>query len=349
MNNVKTLKILLAAAVVLLCACTGLCIFLYVNNNRAIPAAVQENESTAVCYTRQQLEAQIEEALKDYQESWSNKLKTHFENGNSTASYLRQQFPDKVVYYDNKSKSYIFGKISSKLPANTLSVQNFKKDEDTGKLEYLKDGKTVSQWGIDVSRYQGKINWTKVKQSGIDFAILRLGYRAYGSGQIIEDISFKENIEGALKNEISCGVYFFTQAITAQEAREEAQYMIDILNRYAVTEPVIIDVEPILGDTYRAEDLTPQEQTEIIKAFCSTIAAAGYTPMIYANLSTYMSSMDLDQLSEYKLWYAFYEDELYFPYEIDMWQYTDTGSIDGIEGNVDLNIKFTKKDISGNE
>lgn len=266
-----------------------------------------------------------------------DEFKDKLSSGQTVLSLLKEYYPDNIIYVDNGR--YIFAEKISTLAQNTLNKNNFDKN-DNGEITYSENGKVVSHKGIDVSQFQGSIDFSKVKAAGVEYAIIRCGYRGYGSGTINEDPLFTEHIEGALQNDIAVGVYFFTQAITKEEAVEEADYVINKIKPYNVTYPIVIDVEEILGDTYRQQNLTKDELTDIIVAFCERVKEKGYTPMIYGNLKCLIGSVDLTRLEDYDKWFAYYADNLYYPYELSMWQYSDQGSIDGVNGNVDLNISF---------
>lgn len=200
--------------------------------------------------------------------------------------------------------------------------------------------------GIDVSVYQGTVNWEKVKADGIDFAIIRVGGRGYGSeGKIYDDRLFRQNIEGALAAGIPVGVYFFSQAITVEEAREEARYTLDQIQGYDITYPVVFDWEIIGGNTARTHGLSTNTLTSAAIAFCEMVEDAGYQPMIYFNSQCGYMKFDLSKLTSYPFWFAQYPTTNYpnFYYHFDMWQYTDSGTVDGISGRVDLNLYLIKK------
>ena len=221
-----------------------------------------------------------------------------------------------------------------------LDLNNFKKDEN-GFWAYYVDNVKVTMTGIDVSKWQYDINWNKVAASGVDYAIIRLGYRGTAeAGNCAMDPYYEQNIKGALDAGLQVGVYYFTQAITVEEAIEEANIVIDALKGYNITFPVVYDTEYREGG--RANDLSNAERTACAKAFCDTILAAGYTPVIYSSTNWAILNLNLEELQGYDLWYAYYgePENLYLPYEYTMWQYTDTGRVNGIETNVDLNISF---------
>ena len=173
--------------------------------------------------------------------------------------------------------------------------------------------------------------------------MIRCGYRAYGSGLLVEDTSFNTYTTNAIKNNIDVGVYFYSQALNKEEAIEEANYVLTLVKPYNITYPIAIDVEAIENDSFRQENLSASELTDVIIAFCDTIKAAGYTPLIYSNLLYFMDNVELERLEGYDKWFAGYQTASpYYPYKYAMWQYTSTGSINGVSGNVDINIAMKK-------
>lgn len=205
---------------------------------------------------------------------------------------------------------------------------------------YQDSNNRISTIGIDVSKYQGDIVWEKVRESGIEFVIIRLGFRGYGSGQLVLDEYFIQNIEGALEVGIKVGVYFFSQAITVEEAVEEAGFVYDHIKSYDITYPVVFDTEEIKNNEARTDGLEVEELTQITIAFCEKIKEWGYMPMIYANAKWLTTQLDLMQLTDYEIWYADYQEEPIYPYQFRIWQYTEEGSVPGIDGYVDLNVCF---------
>lgn len=206
--------------------------------------------------------------------------------------------------------------------------------------------------GIDVSKYNGDINWDKVKKDGVDFVIVRVGYRGYGkSGTLCTDPNYKANIEGALAAGIKVGVYYFTEALTTDEAREEAKFCISKIKDYNITLPVAIDYEyptdgknPI-GRMYNAK-LTKAEATANVKAFCAAVKKAGYTPLVYANKSDLSSLINGKTIGNtYKVWLANYTTKTTYANSYEYWQYTSSGKVNGITGKVDCNFWYTKKSI----
>lgn len=212
-----------------------------------------------------------------------------------------------------------------------------------GIIKY-EDSQYTSRFGIDVSKYQGKINWKKVKNAGAEFAILRIGYRGYGkSGNIKEDTCFFQNFKGAKEVGLDVGVYFFSQAVNEKEAIEEAQYVLKMLDGEKLQMPIVYDPEHILNDTARTDDVTGEQFTKNAIAFCETIRKAGYEPMVYANMLWEAYEFTMSDLAGIPIWYADYELLPQSPYEFSMWQYSQAGKIDGVSGSVDFNIQFVKR------
>ena len=337
--------------VIALFALTG-CIVLLLQNymlqNESAQAIAEFDEYKAqkeeCIYTQSDLEAYISEALLSGDEEGRNEvlatLRNRMQNGDSTAEILRDLYTeDVVVYSDGK---YHFFPITDTLKQHNYEYDNFKVMEND-QIVYVNDTNDIlSQKGIDVSKYQEKIDWNKVAQDGVEFAFIRTGVRGSTEGKIIEDTYFEDNIKGALKNDISVGVYFFSQATTPKEAVEEAEFVLEMIEPYDVTYPIVYDLEEVTSENARTNDLSKEEYTENCIAFCETIKAAGYTPMIYGNLKTFMIMLDMQQVEEYDKWFAYYNQEVYFPYEFSIWQYTSEGSVQGIKGDVDLNICMKK-------
>lgn len=207
--------------------------------------------------------------------------------------------------------------------------------------------------GIDVSYHQGYIHWDKVaafnqgetankNKPTIDFAMVRIGRRFADSGTIQEDPMWLTNVTGAREHGLLVGVYFFSQAINPAEALEEAQFVISLLDGMALDLPVVFDWE-FMGETDRTAHMDAATLNACAKTFCDAIAAAGYTPMVYFNEDLSSRLLDLQQMQYegYAFWLAKYSTQMTYPYKIQMWQYTDKGVVDGINGNVDLNLYFT--------
>ncbi|MBQ9141901.1 MAG: glycoside hydrolase family 25 protein [Lachnospiraceae bacterium] len=229
-------------------------------------------------------------------------------------------------------------KINTKLEKNEYDFTKLVSQSQL--MQYYKDGKECSFVGVDISKYQEYIDFNKVKKAGIDFCMVRVGARGYGTGALVLDEYFHENMKRATDAGLSLGVYFFSQAITEEEAIEEANMVLEQIEAYNVTYPVAFDMEYIENDKARVEQLTKKEKTAIAKAFLDTIGAAGYTPIIYGKKEWLLLKLDLTKLTDYDVWLAQYEDIPEYPYKFSMWQYTNQGTVDGISGKVDLNISF---------
>ena len=201
------------------------------------------------------------------------------------------------------------------LPTNPYGQFDFQYDG-----WFLKSTAVECLSGIDVSAYQGDIDWEQVKEAGVDYAIIRLGYRGYESGKLVEDKFARKNLDGATAAGIPIGVYFFSQALSEEEAREEAQFVLDMIATYEVTMPVVFDWEHIHNDSARTNGMDPYVVTDCAKAFLEIIDGAGYWPMMYFNSFQARKLFYLDQLMEYDFWLALYSDRMTFPYKVDMWQ-----------------------------
>lgn len=333
--------------IIALTALTG-CIFLLLQNymlkDESVQAMAELDEykiqNEGYIYTQSDVDSLIQEASvaanEEGREEILSDLRTRMDNGDSTAEVLRDLFTDDVVVYaDGK---YNFFPITDDFKKHDYVVDNFKLQEN-GQIVYVDDtNEVLSKKGIDVSRYQGEIDWEEVASDGVEYAFIRAGVRGSTEGNITEDVNFEDNIEGAIDNGIEAGVYFFTQATTPEEAVEEAEFVLEMIEPYDVTYPVVYDIEEVTSEDARTADLTRKEYTENCIAFCETIKAAGYTPMIYGNLKTFMIMLDMEQIEEYDKWFAYYNPEVYFPYEFSVWQYTSEGSVKGIESDVDLNV-----------
>ena len=201
--------------------------------------------------------------------------------------------------------------------------------------------------GIDVSRWNQTIDWEKVKEDGIEFAIIRCGYRGATSGSLVLDPLYEENIKGAIAAGIPVGVYFFTQAVSEMEAIEEASMVIRLIEDYDVDYPVFLDSESA-GGKGRADSLEADERTKYHKAFLETVASAGYETGVYASRNWLNNRLDMTRLSQYKVWLAEYADAPTYDKYYDMWQYTSKGSVNGIETRVDLDMCYMNIDTSIN-
>lgn len=192
--------------------------------------------------------------------------------------------------------------------------------------------------GIDVSKWQGTIDWNAVKSSGISFVVIRCGYRGSSTGVLVKDPMFEANIKGATKAGLKVGLYFFSQAVNEKEAVEEASMAIALAKDYKISYPIFIDTEWTSGG--RANGISKDTRTAVCKAFCETIKSAGYTPGVYACKSWYQDSLNVSTLNGYKIWLAQYASQPTYSGRYDMWQYTDKGKVNGISTSVDMNISY---------
>lgn len=255
----------------------------------------------------------------------------------SSITSLRPFYPDKVIVVSQGQFNFV--DINKDLKLTELDPTCFYTNVD-GIMEYSVDGQVLSYKGIDVSSYQGDIDWASVAADGVDFAIIRTTLRGYGTGRLVEDETFEDNIQGAMAAGIHVGAYVFSQAINEEEVIEEAQSAIDKLSPYVTGVPIVIDVERISGGDGRMDDLTPAERTDLILKFCEVVSNAGYKPYIYYNTEMSILYVDIARLEGIPKWYASYSSDFFYPYDIDILQYSATGRVAGISGDVDMDICF---------
>ncbi len=238
------------------------------------------------------------------------------------------------INYPDGKKAYCLG--NGKLAIGQLKI---------GKSIYYFDSEgyliKTEKRGIDVSEFQGKIDWRAVKKSGIEFAFIRVGGRYGLSGKFYEDKQYHNNMKGAAQNDIDTGIYFFTQAINEAEAIQEARFACSRLKGYDIKFPVVIDTESLEG--CRHNNLTVQQRTNVVKAFCEEVIRQGYKPMIYSGLYWLQDNLDMSQLTKYDVWVAQYNLTCDYKGKYSCWQYTSKGSVPGIKGNVDMNIWYYNK------
>ncbi len=227
---------------------------------------------------------------------------------------------------------------NSSYPRMKYNQQAFSPGED-GRMQYAGED-YVLRHGIDVSEFNGEVDWEKVKADGYDFVFIRLGYRGYGEGDMYEDAYFAQNLAGAKAAGMDVGVYFFAQAVSEEEAEEEARYVLDMLQGTELQMPVIYDVEPIRTDDARTDDVTGQQFTKNTAAFCRVIEENGYRAGYYANLKWEVFMLNMNDLKDYVVWYAGYAERPLTAYDFSIWQYSDQGDVDGIETNVDLDVEI---------
>lgn len=220
------------------------------------------------------------------------------------------------------------------LPANPYGPGDFRFEDG-----YLTCTAGESLLGVDVSEHQGEIDWQQVADAGIEFAIIRVGFRGYGSGKLVADEMAVANIEGAQAAGLKVGAYFYSQAISVEEAIAEAEFAMEILAGYTLDMPLVYDWEYVSADA-RTGSTDSDTVTACTAAFCDTVRDGGYTPMYYSNLDLAGSLFQLSELRDYPFWLAMYSDQMTYLYKISMWQYTASGTVPGIDGGVDLNLYF---------
>lgn len=221
--------------------------------------------------------------------------------------------------------------------ANPFEPSDFKTNSETGEIT-MTGGNAMK--GIDVSEWQGNIDWQQVKDSGVEFVIIRVGGRGMNEGALYTDDYAQTYYEGASAVGLKVGAYVFAQSVTVEEAVEEAEFVLDQVKNWDIQMPLVFDWE-YSGEGVRTSNVDSRTLTDMAMAFCDTIRAAGYEPMIYFGRSQSMNMMKLEELTDYPFWLAMYSTIMDYPYKVNMWQYTDQGSVPGISGNVDLNLWFT--------
>lgn len=227
---------------------------------------------------------------------------------------------------------------SSNCVISTPVIDSSKFSIEDGRIYYDSDD---AVYGIDVSKFQGEIDWNKVADDRVDFAMIRAGLRGYAKPNIVEDPMCRTNITEALGAGIDVGLYFHSQAITIEEAKEEAQFILEIARSFNITYPLVIDWERASAADSRTKDIPGDDVTKLCAAFCEEIKSAGYIPAFYFNPNDSSSDLDADELSNYIFWMAQYDSAVpNLDYSFQIWQYSNTGSVSGIIGNVDLNICF---------
>lgn len=265
------------------------------------------------------------------------------------AGFIRpvSQRPERYLTVSGLNSERYYIAFNNEIGVNDYYWENLNTEDKNNWVYYDADGNEASIRGIDVSKYQGEIDWKQVAEAGVQFAVIRMGYRGMNEGTLSVDPYFVRNVTEADKYGIKVGIYFFSQAVTVEEACEEAEFVLDNIREYNITYPVAFDTERVAGSNARANSLSVKDRTDICIAFCKTVADEGYVPMIYANTKYMLMGLELERLKEYELWYALYSDTITYPYRFEMFQYSDKGTVPGISGNVDLDISF--KDYSVTE
>lgn len=224
--------------------------------------------------------------------------------------------------------------------AEDTAVADALEDADRTEIKKLQNATGNSHVGIDVSKWNGDIDWDKVRNAGVEFAIIRAGYRGSVTGSLVEDPYFAANIKGATASGLPVGVYFFTQAVNEVEAVEEASAVLQLVREYKLEYPIFIDTEGA-GGNGRADGLDVETRTLVCEAFCRTIENAGYSAGVYASRNWYNNNLHTGRLdNDYHIWLAEYRSVPLYQGYYQIWQYTSKGHVDGIEGNVDMDISY---------
>jgi len=286
-------------------------------------------------YSRKDVEELIAAAKEEEAQRILLGIQQNLESGMAATAALRPFYDDKIVLAS--SGRVRFFPIRDTLKKNHYSQDKLVKAEN-GELQYVQDGKVISHKGIDVSYHQGTIDWKQVASDGVEFAFIRVGIRGYGTGKLVLDEQFDNNVKGALANGIKVGVYFYSQSVNREEVLEEAKLTLEQILPYRITGPVVYDAEKV--NDSRTSNLSQALRTDMAIAFCEAVKEAGYRPMVYVNLDTAFTMYEIERLEEYDKWVAHYGSEMYYPYDYKIWQYSDQGSVAGIAADVDLNISF---------
>lgn len=298
-------------------------------------AMLEEAAANAVS----EAETAQEQAVTEAREEILGGIRESLSAGDETmVEVLRPYYPDELVVVSGGK--FHFVPINRELKLNSYSEEKLNILE-SGEYQYMENEQVVSHKGIDVSYFQGNIDWNAVAEDGVEFAFIRAANRGYGTGKLVEDEKFTANLEGALAAGIHVGIYIYSQAVNEEEVLEEADLVLKKLAPYDVKCPIVFDVEKTADSTGRMNQLTVEERTNLTLLFCQTIEEAGYKPMIYHNVEMGSLMLDIETLENYDKWLAYYNDDMYYPYEYKIWQYSDKGRVNGIGTEVDMNISFS--------
>ncbi len=342
-KNLSTIMLVVSVLLFLTVVIISIVLYIWVDKKlqksakeaAALSEAV-ENQTEAI--SEEELAQLLEQARREGADEVLVNLAESINSSSSITNALRPLYKDQLVVASEGA--YHFIPINPDLKKNDYKEENLR-ILSNGLVEYVENDIVISHKGIDVSKHQGEIDWAKVAADGVEFVFIRVGNRGYGSGAIVEDPQFEANVVGALSNGIKVGVYFFSQAITVEEAQEEARFVLEKIAPYKINCPIVLDVEKVADSEARMNKISTQQRTANTLAFLQAVEAAGYKTMLYHNMEMGTLKLDMTQFEEYQKWFAYYNKELYYPYAYDVWQYTDKGKVDGISGDVDMNISFT--------
>ena len=244
--------------------------------------------------------------------------------------------PHEGMIYVNTGANYEWVELAEGVPVSTLTEDDFETGEDGIPVYTGEDYDT--RLGVDVSFYQGDIDWQKVADAGVEFAMIRCGYRGSSEGELFVDEKFEQNMQGAIDAGLDVGVYFFSQSTGAIEAAEEALFVLDLIKDYEIRMPVAFDWEPL--EESRAQDIDRDELTASALVFCEMVEDAGYTPCVYLYRYIAYYDYDLAKLADFQLWIGAPGTTLDFYYEAAIWQFSFTSRLEGIDADVDMNLQF---------
>ena len=341
----KYLVVVTLLDIFLLAGCIALLFFNASEKRELEEAESVSGEKAAMELTEEEAMSQIENTVisGNSEDERVKRVRTLAESGTTALEMLKVLFPQQMVVADEGA--FHFFDINKNLKLNEYDNAGFVLGKG-GYMTYSENGESVGYKGIDVSEHNGEIDWEQVASDNVEFAYIRAGIRGYGSGKLVEDLRFRENIEGASAAGINVGVYFFTQALNETEAVEEADFLLNLISQNRVDIPIAIDVEKVedTSTTVRTKKLSKEQYTNNVLAFCERIKSNGYDTIIYGNGKTFMLLLDINRLENYDKWFADYigrNDTLpYFPYKFRIWQYNSSGSCRGVPGDCDLNLAF---------
>lgn len=292
-----------------------------------------------------------EEALTDGGKAQEEKEKTSYEEKAEKDRQEQAQKEEQAAQEDpsedgkhtlviNRDGTTEWVQINPYLKKNTYDFM--KLEEKNGLKRYVDGGKTLSYLGADLSKYNGEVSFSSMKAAGVDYVMIRVGSRGYSTGKLTQDEKFEQYMKEAAEAGLQIGVYFASQAITQEEAVQEADYVLQCIAPYQakITYPVAFDMEFAANDEARIDGLGKEERTTITMALLDRIKNAGYTPMIYGDKEWLIKEIDMSSLQQYGVWLSQEEDTPDYPYQFSMWQYTTDGVLNGVSGDVGLNLSF---------
>ncbi len=300
--------------------------------------AIEKEGYFTTFQTEQMVESAENTGRTEAMEEIRNTFRDVLDN-NGSLSAIRELFPDEMIIAADGE--YRFYPIDGELQKNNFSSGDFKANED-GLLEYRGTDKNVkTKNGVVISRYQGEVDFEKIKNSGIDFVMIRVGLRGTADGNILADDYYETNIEAAEEAGLDIGVYFESAATNAEEAKEEAEFIVEQLSERELKYPVALMIEESENTDRISVPLTKENYGEIIDNFCETVEEAGYKSMIYGNIISFTELIDKSELSKRHIFVYFVGEKPYYPYKFDLWEYSVQGHVDGIDGNANLIMSVT--------